>query len=71
MVDTMRGLSEIELHQIGGGGTTLNNFFTQWGWGSGLYPGSITSGNTTYLITANNSLGGGGGGGGMPGMLQA
>jgi len=69
MVETMRDLSEIELHQIGGG-DTLNNNFYHWGWGSGPNPGSITSGSTTYLITAPNSDGAGGGGG-MPGMLQA
>ena len=69
MIDTIRDLSETELHQISGG-DTLNNNFYHWGWGSGPNPGSITSGNTTYLITSPNSLGGGGGGG-MPGMLQA
>ena len=65
----MRDLSKTEIDQVGGGDTLNNNFF-HWGWGSGPNPGSITSGNTLYLITSSNSLGSGGGGG-MPGMLQA
>ena len=58
MIDTMRDLSETELHQVSGAGTSANYNVI---YPNGLPVGSYQSGNTLYLITAGSGAFSGGG----------